>query len=155
MKKQIFETLALLSLLLVAGFAQAVSAQAPAGVVVSVPFEFVAGGERLPAGRYEIRRLSANSGKALMIRSLDGRKQTTVLTQAADSDSKAGQARLAFRRYGDLYFLAEVRTGETAGAREVPVTRAEKELRREMRERANIGEDEDCQTVVVVIGSAQ
>jgi len=149
MKKQIIKSFALFSLLLVAGFAQAVSAQTPASVVVDVPFDFVAGGERLPAGVYQVSRLSANSEKALVIRSLDGRRQAALITHAAAGGDKKAPAQLTFRQYGDIYFLAEVRSGVAGGARGVATTRAEKDLRRELRPRASADSGEECETVVV------
>ncbi|HZI20383.1 MAG TPA: hypothetical protein VEY09_17510 [Pyrinomonadaceae bacterium] len=153
MKKQIIRTFVLFSLLLVAGATQAVSAQVPARLVFSVPFEFVAGGERLPAGDYEITRLSVNSDKALLIRSLDAGKQLAVVTHAGEAGKTPDRAQLTFRQYGDQFFLAEIRTAGASGARAFPVSRAEKRLRIELSSAVGgdrAGEGEDCQTVVVV-----
>jgi hypothetical protein len=151
MKKQIIKSLALFSLLLVAGLFQTVSAQASVRLVVNVPFEFAVGGERLPAGRYEIGRLSANSDKVLLIRSLEGGRQLAVVTHAADTVQTAEQAQLAFRQYGDRYFLSEIRTASARAARALPISQAEKSLHVELGEagKGEAVESEDCRTIIV------
>jgi hypothetical protein len=155
MKKQIFKMFALFGLLLVAGFFQAASAQTASRVVVNVPFSFVAGGESLPAGSYEISRLSVNSEKALLIRSLDGNKRAAVLTEASQAGSVFGVSQIAFRQYGDRYFLAEIRRAGTTGARGQHFTRAEKELRRERRRRVaqGVGAGEERRPIVITLSA--
>jgi hypothetical protein len=151
MKKQIFKTFALFSLLLGAGFWQVVSAQASSRVVVNVPFSFVVSGESLPAGSYEISRLSAYSEKALLIRSLGGDRRVAVLTETGQTGLKIKKSQISFRQYGDLFFLAEVRTAGTNAARDVLPSRAEKELQRKKRPRVaqTQGAGEEHRTVVI------
>lgn len=135
MKKQIIVAFALFSLLSTAGAFQAVSAQVSGRVVVNVPFEFVAGDERLPAGRYTVSRVTRDSEKAILIRGLDGRaRAAAVLTHSINTAAAPDVAKLAFTQYGDRYFLAEVWTPDGAGGRAVPRSKSEKAPRRGLRQ---------------------
>jgi len=76
-------------------------------VVVSVPFEFVAGGQTLPAGTYSVSRSSDQGYEALLIRSNDNR--AFLLPLFFDGVS-ADHADLRFEQVGDKYFLSNVET---------------------------------------------
>ena len=56
-----------LTLTCLLGLGESSRAQDIRKVVVNVPFEFVAGGQTLPAGKYTVSRTSEN-GQALVIR---------------------------------------------------------------------------------------
>jgi hypothetical protein len=96
-------------------------AQDTSGVVVKVPFEFVAGGKTLPAGTYSVGRLSPAIPSALIIDSKDNGAFALVLPIILDGDS-AGHAELSFERVGDKYFLSKV--GTPAGVYTIPTPRA-------------------------------
>jgi hypothetical protein len=155
MKKQIARMFVFISLLLIiTGAALTASAQTAQRVVIYVPFEFTAGEERLPAGRYTIARVSENSEKAYLVRAVNGRATATVLTHSINNGRASRAAKLAFTRYGDRYFLAEVWTPEMVAGRAVPKSKSEKELRRELQQRAAEGDAEareaaEGKTVVV------
>ena len=76
-------------------------------VVVNVPFEFVAGGQTLPAGTYGISRVSDQAYEALLIRSNDNR--AFLLPMFFDGVS-ADHAELRFEHVGDKYFLSKIET---------------------------------------------
>jgi hypothetical protein len=158
MKKQIIRTFALFSLLLTLGAFQAVSAQTQR-LVVNIPFEFTAGDERLPAGDYAITRVSNNSEKAILIRSLDGRRKAAVMTHSINTAAETDVARLAFTKYGEEYFLAEVWTPGAAAGRAVPRSKSEKSLRRGLRQRIAAGVEQGREAAegktVYVNGSAR
>ncbi|HEV3470181.1 MAG TPA: hypothetical protein VG148_12725 [Pyrinomonadaceae bacterium] len=129
MKKQITRALALFITGIIIGASQLASAQTADHVVIDVPFTFTAGERQLPAGRYTLRRVRPDSA-ALFIRSEDGGESAVVLTGAAAGASR--QTKLTFRQYGDQYFLAGAWAGGAAGGRELPESRRERELRREL-----------------------
>lgn len=130
MKKQIMRVFAISGLLLTLAASQTLASQGARRLVVDIPFEFVAGQERLPAGRYFISRVVRDSGKALLIRSADGRVSVTVLTNASEAGGE--QPQVSFKRYGEQYFLAQVWTPGGDSARSLPASRLEKQLRRDL-----------------------
>ena len=72
-----------------------------------IPFAFHVGNTELPAGEYRITVLNPSSDqKVLQIRSADGRVSAIVNTLGAKVKSFE-KSKLAFRRYGDTYFLAQ------------------------------------------------
>lgn len=154
MKKQIRQTLALLSLLFIMGSAQAVSAQGAGRVAVDVPFDFVAGGEFLPSGRYTISPATRDNAKMLLIQSEDKRVSALVSTSAINVDKETARARLAFKQYGERYFLTEVWTPGATGGRAVRVSGEEKRLRRELARTGDGAKRETAraETVIVTCG---
>jgi hypothetical protein len=107
MKKQLFGTLATLSLLFALTIVSA-QAQSANRITAHMPFDFQVGAKTLPAGDYSVRRLSSN---ALLIESADG--QQSAVAQAprnveGNANAKPSTEKLVFRRYGDQYFLAQV-----------------------------------------------
>ncbi|HMJ21149.1 MAG TPA: hypothetical protein VK513_04550, partial [Terriglobales bacterium] len=69
MKKSLLAVVLTLTCLL--GLGISARAQDLDKVVVNVPFEFVAGGQTLPAGEYNVSRVSDQAFPALAIRSYD------------------------------------------------------------------------------------
>jgi hypothetical protein len=77
-------------------------------LVVTVPFEFVAGGTTLPAGKYTINSGSSQSDFAL---SISGRGGSAVLLAASfDDHSDLNKLRLNFRLVDGKRLLSEVTT---------------------------------------------
>ena len=146
MKKQI--TRALLGLAATLALAVAANAQVLDAVVIRVPFDFVAGGKQMPAGRYTVRRIRSDAESALLIRSEDGRSTAIILTNTGEPSPCT--AALVFRRHGDRHFLAEVSMPGAASVRELPKTAAERRLERELAEQKH-GESK----TVTVVGSVQ
>ena len=75
-------------------------------VEVNVPFSFVAGSQKLPAGDYtfELNR------DTVVVRSGDrsGEVKSTLTALPSDQASKPDQSYAIFRHYGEYFFLAEV-----------------------------------------------
>lgn len=133
MKKQITRALAITSLLLgmAASTSQTFAAQATGRLVFEVPFEFVAGGKTLPAGRYTVSRLTGDSARTLLIRRDDNRASVTVLTNTAEG--AGGEVpQVGFKRYGERYFLSLVSAPGGEAARSLPESGMERQLRREL-----------------------
>ena len=98
---------AVLTLTCLLGVGISAHAQDTEGVRVKVPFEFVAGGETLPAGTYTIGRLSLEAYSGIAIRTYG--HGTLVLPIAVDG-TPAGQPKLSFEHVGGKYFLSKVDT---------------------------------------------
>jgi hypothetical protein len=99
---------AVLTLTFLLGFGISARAQDVDGVVVTIPFEFVAGGAILPAGEYRINRVSPGVNRPLAIRSYD-KGGAFLLPMMFDGDS-ADQPALSFEHIGGKYFLSSVKT---------------------------------------------
>jgi hypothetical protein len=77
-------------------------------LVVTVPFEFVAGGTTLPAGKYTINTGSSQSDFVLSISGRDG--SAVLLATSFDDYSDVNQLRLNFRLVDGKHLLSEVTT---------------------------------------------
>jgi hypothetical protein len=76
-------------------------------IVVNVPFDFVAGGETLPAGTYSVSRVSTEAQPDLAIRSDD---KSALLLPIVFDGVPDDQAKLGFEHVGDKYYLSKVET---------------------------------------------
>jgi hypothetical protein len=106
MKKYYFG--AVLTLACVLGIGVSARAQDSDAVVVTVPFQFVAGGATLPAGEYKVSRLSPGVNRQLAIRSY-GNGSAFLLPLSFDGVTSE-QPTLSFEHVGDKYFLSSIKT---------------------------------------------
>jgi hypothetical protein len=98
-----------------------------ARVKAHIPFAFTVSGATLPAGDYDLA--PAISPEVWEIRSEQGSPTAFAAVRQGDTNTE-DSAKLVFNRYGDSYFLSEIRClGETT---EVPASKAERALKREM-----------------------
>lgn len=108
MKKQYLTVL--FTLICVLGLGLGARAQEEDTVVAKVPYDFVVGGQLLPAGTYTVSRIDSSSGlKALEISSYETRA-STFLIPTFFNDVQTGRAQLNFEHVGDKYFLSAVET---------------------------------------------
>lgn len=122
--------------LFVALAATSAHAQVSDNLKADVPFDFTIKDKTLPAGEYDVRRMS-DSGSALMIRSIDGREVMIFLVIAGDAKRDGDVGKLVFNKYGSQYFLTKVqRPGGTA--QELPASRRERDLRKELAAARNL-----------------
>lgn len=98
------------------------SARAGEEVVAKVPFEFIVGGVRLPAGKYLVTQNQA----LVSIASTDRRHFAFVLMNPMSSDEAGPAPRLVFDRIGEDHFLAQVVAGDKVGS-EILLTPAQME----------------------------
>lgn len=98
MKKSLFAVVLTLTMTGLVGLSISAHAQDASGVVVKVPFEFVAGDKTLPPGTYSVGRVSPAT-HALIIASKDNVAFALVLPIVANGDS-AGRTDLSFERAG-------------------------------------------------------
>jgi hypothetical protein len=105
---------AVLTLSCLLGLGISARAQELDQIAVKVPFEFVAGGQTLPAGTYSVSRASSGDPRSLVIRSNDN--SVFLLPSYFDGDpvsvngGSGDHAQLGFKHVGDKYFLSEVQT---------------------------------------------
>ena len=129
MKKYILSVLVLcLGLVLVT--ATSMRAQEPGTVIrANIPFDFTVRGKTLPAGSYQISRIT-DEPAGLHI--FNGANHQNVLFETDAVETRTPhRAELLFHRYGNTYFLYEIWTpGESTG-RELPTSRAERRLEQE------------------------
>ncbi len=117
MKKSYLTALLMLTCLL--GVGVSAHAQDADAVVVSVPFEFVAGGTTLPAGEYRVSRVNPGVNRELAISGYN-KGNAFVLPLAFDSGS-AKQPTFGFEHVGGKYFLTTIET--LSGIYTLPPTR--------------------------------
>lgn len=99
---------AVLMLTCVLGVGVSARAQDADAVVVSVPFEFVAGGATLPAGEYRISRVNPGVNRELAIRGYNN-GSAFLLPLAFDNGPSDGPT-VSFERVGGKYFLSKIKT---------------------------------------------
>jgi len=92
-------------------------------VIARVPFEFKAGDVSLPRDTYRISHLNGRP-EMLLLRS--DRKGVFLRAQEERVSRNDGNPLLTFHRYGDEYFLREIRMRGTTRL-DLPVTNAERD----------------------------
>ena len=129
MKKLLMVVLTL-SLFAIEGAIRA-RAQVVDTIVADVPFGFTIRDHTMPAGSYTIKRLDSQPG-VMEIRDADGERVLLFLTGSAQAAREPKQTELIFDRFGDQYFLAQIfEVGNGTGA-QVPKSRAERSLEKEI-----------------------
>ena len=91
-------------------------------VIAKVPFAFMVGKARLPAGDYRVREASID-GSIISITNADGREVALAPTFPLTTVTNAGQAEgpeLVFEKVNGQYYLARVVSGD--GSREIAST---------------------------------
>ena len=132
MQKQILKAATMLSLVvaLTITFAVAPAAADSFGSIrVDVPFDFTAGHNIFPAGKYTIRPVGNTNG-VIRIESEDGKTSGILSTNSAQSLKSKDQTVVIFHRYGDQYFLFQVwAVGDIIGL-EIPKSPMERQAAR-------------------------
>lgn len=96
----------------IAGLGITTKAQAAVDqLVVTVPFEFVVDGITLPAGTYQVHRLSDNPSGGLVLSSYENRVTTTVLPIDIES-ARVNKPEVAFETAGDQHLLSRIQTAD-------------------------------------------
>ena len=109
-----------------------VSAGADSGMKLraTMPFDFTVRDETLPAGTYTVEATGIDG--LLLMRSEDCSRGVFIPTGAKQAKKGPESKKLIFRKYGDLYFLAEVCA--YGSGQEVYKSRKERRVIRGLRE---------------------
>jgi hypothetical protein len=111
------------ALFAIASIAASAHAYAQSSVRANIPFEFMVSQKVLPAGEYSISNLSDRT-----IELYNGEKQTRMLVSTTATGYVSEKPHtLVFRKYGDQYFLREVRGGVNEFSLDVWPSKLEKE----------------------------
>ncbi len=133
MARQILKgmTMLMMTLALAAASAVVANGQSKQKLIAQVPFDFVVAQKTLRAGEYHVRAVN-QAGDAIAIKSVDG-DQVLRLSSPRERSNRQMAAKLVFHRYGNTYFLSQIwMAGESTG-RELPKTREERALERELK----------------------
>jgi hypothetical protein len=115
-------------LVTLAGFFTAGSLQAQSYEVrAKIPFDFSVGSKQLPSGSYELFS-EGRDQNLLEIRNRDQKVSILTLTEET-GNSPAYVSELIFNKYGDRYFLSEIRCTSIGMDLEVPPSKQEKQVR--------------------------
>ena len=98
---------------------------AGADVKVTIPFNFYAGDQSLPAGTYVVKTEIAQ--RVLILRG-ERTPGLFVTTNRLEATSTPKHGQLTFKRYGSNYFLQEVWVAGRAEGQQVRVGKLEREL---------------------------
>ena len=91
-------------------------------VVAHVPFAFIVGDSRLPAGDYVVKEMDSNPS-IIEITSAQGHQSMFTLTMESSSMETPARPQLVFEKFEDQYFLARV-VREDGNDREIMLTPA-------------------------------
>jgi len=118
-----------IALVVLAGACMAGSLQAQSHEVrADVPFSFAVGGKQLPAGHYAF---FSQANDTLVISNVD--YKVTLLSRTEEAfNVKSYTSKLVFDKYGDHYFLREIRCPSIALNVEIPASKLEKQTRAQM-----------------------
>ena len=152
MKRQIAKGLAMLMVTLAVAAASAAVAngQGKARLVAQVPFEFMVADQTLQAGEYRVAAID-QCGDSIAITNSHG-DNVIRLSMPKERNGRDKSAKLVFHRYGSTYFLSQVWTAGEATGRELPKSRQERAIERELKVASN---GRTFETVEVVAAMAR
>ena len=115
MKRKVFTVMATCCFLALGGAATAHAQLAGTTLRAMIPFDFSVRGKTLPAGEYEIKRITM-APDGLIISGVNNREHEIFDTEPVSRWKAPNRGEIIFHRYGDSYFLSEVFAGgEQAG----------------------------------------
>jgi hypothetical protein len=93
------------------GLSVAANAELRNEVVVTLPFEFVISGARLPAGTYAVKRFSQQPFDVLMLTNNDTRR--SIFVRPVDmEDASNNNTRVSFHKVGEQHVLSGIQTAD-------------------------------------------
>jgi hypothetical protein len=115
-----------IALVILAGACAAASLQAQShDVRADIPFSFAVGSKQLPAGHYEF---VTGPSDTIVTRNTDN--EAVILSRTEQAFHAVGSLNvLVFDKYGDDYFLREIRCPSIAMNVEIPQSKLEKQIR--------------------------
>ena len=112
----------LIALIGVAGLGTAAKGQAVDQIVVNIPYEFVVAGNTLPAGTYQVNRLSNIHPEVLILSSFESRAGLMVRSTEVES-TRADKPEVSFEQIDGQHFLSKIETADHVFT--IPVSRSE------------------------------
>jgi len=100
-------------------------AQTDEQLKATIPFDFMAGKTKLPAGEYTVT--STFGSHVMQIRDSEQRVQATVLAIVTPDRANPSESYLTFRVHGTRHYLASTWDGASGAGRELIKTAAERE----------------------------
>jgi hypothetical protein len=94
--------------LLLAGTTADGQSQATSKLTIDVPFSFLAGGQLLPAGQYDIIEKSMDNPDVIVLLG-PGASRTFVITKVIELSSPSEEAKVVFKTNGNQMVLHQVR----------------------------------------------
>ena len=127
----VFTFVAAIIFVLFSGFE--VNAQSVTRLIVSVPFEFYVGNEKLPGGKYEFEPANRQAfpGSLVIRRNEKSDVRSTIVPAFASFDSAGATPAIIFNRYGSVHYLAGVTSGSGGFALRLGKSSREKQLAKE------------------------
>jgi hypothetical protein len=146
MKRRVFS-------IALAGFALTLLASATAfaqlpgePIRANIPFDFTVRGKTLPAGEYEIKRVTDELGTLEIANVNHSHKHAMFETDPVESARVPRHGEVVFHRYGESYFLYEIWSPGLQTGHAVPVSHQERILQREA---AMYGTNSQAETVAL------
>ena len=156
MEGKVIKRLAMLSLVSIftlCAAAASANAQLSNPIRAKIPFDFNVGDKKLPAGDYTFSRLSGFSdNKAMLVSSADARAHVFQSTFEARILKAKDDSTLVFHKYGDQYFLKQVFSGGEEEGNQLPESRSERTIRRQLAQsqQSNMSGKVKIETVEIV-----
>jgi len=107
-----------------------VNAQSDLQLQVTVPFDFIVGDARFPAGDYSLRPHTTAQG-VLMLTNWDERRTVVFMARSAERLTSQEKPMLVFDRYKDQYFLRQIWSTGLEGY-ELPKSRTERSVEKDL-----------------------
>ena len=107
-----------------------VNAQSDLQLRVTVPFDFIVGDARFPAGDYSLRPHTTAQG-VLMLTNWDERRTVVFMARSAERLTSQEKPMLVFDRYKDQYFLRQIWSTGLEGY-ELPKSRTERSVEKDL-----------------------
>ncbi len=151
MKKNTFVALALglvFAALTIFSTSTPALANSETSAVFNVPFEFYVGDKKVPAGKYEIQRVSIE-----LFRIINDEKNVSVLIHASNLSNyqaSSESTRLVFNTYGEQHFLSEIYSAAASGGRLIRASKTERNLQKETRNNNELAKSKTQQVVAPV-----
>jgi hypothetical protein len=123
--------------LLTVGLAASVHAQGLTnGILVNIPREVIVNDKVIPAGEYEIRKVSNAAGPILRFFNRDEMMyETPVLPISAEKKDVVEEPKVVMHKVGDQYYLTEIWLQPDRLGYEVPLPKHVRALEKELEER--------------------
>ncbi|MFN0108211.1 MAG: hypothetical protein ACKVZH_05090 [Blastocatellia bacterium] len=148
MKKQFINAVAAISFLFVLS-AVTTFAQTPA-LKASIPFDFQINGKAMTAGQYTIAEPNSPRG-TIIVRGGEKTSAAVAIFRAENTKTANAETKLVFRRYGNHYFLTQMTVKGQTTAMELPETKAERAVARELNGRNLAGNKVTPEIVTVAL----